>query len=77
MEKGLPRVSTSLLVASRSSEASEESDVDEGEARGVSAGEIVAEDATLLEAVEAGTRCTAAVCGNAVVDMMEEILMFL
>lgn len=55
-EKGLPRVSTNLLAASASSEASEESEVDDGEGRGVSAGEISTEDATLLEVVDVGPR---------------------
>lgn len=72
MEKEFPRVSTSLLEASKSSEAREESEVDDGEARGVSEGEILVEDATLLEAVEVGIRCRAALGGSAVVDMVRK-----
>lgn len=70
MEKGLPRVSTSLLGAGRSSEAREESEVDDGDARGVSAGEMLTEEATLLEVVELCIRCKAALGGSAVVDMV-------
>lgn len=71
-------MSTSLLGGSRSSEAKEESEVDEGEGRGVSAGDISAEDATLLEVVEVvevvevASGCIAAVNGNAVEDMCKE-----
>jgi hypothetical protein len=70
MEKALPRVSTSLLGGSKSSEAREESEVDDGEARGVSDGEILAEEATLLEVVEFGTLRRSALGGSAVVDMV-------
>ena len=65
-------MSTSLLEVSGSSEASEESDVDEGEALGVSDGEMLAEEATLLEVVEVGTRCRTALGGSAVVDMARD-----
>jgi hypothetical protein len=70
MEKGLPRVSTSLLEFSQSSEARDESEVEDGEARGVSDGEILTEEATLLAVVEVGIRCSAAFCSKAVVDMV-------
>lgn len=70
MEKGLPRVSTNLLGASASSEASEESEVDGEEGRGVSAGETSTEDATLLAVVEVAPRRTAAPSGSAVVDII-------
>ena len=63
-------MSTSLLEVPSSSEAREESDVDEGEALGVSDGEMLAEEATLLEVVEAGTRYRTALGGSAVVDMV-------
>lgn len=69
-EKGFPRVSTSLLEISGLSEAREEREVEEGEARGVSAGEILAEDAALLEVVEVGTRRRPSSEGKAVVDMV-------
>jgi len=70
MEKGLPRVSTSLLGASKSSDAREDSEVDDGEARGVCAGEMLAEEVTLLEVVEFGTLRKSALGGSAVVDMV-------
>lgn len=70
MEKELPSVSTSLPGASNSSEAREESEVDDGEARGVSAGEMLVEEATLLDVVEVGTRRKSALGGSAVVDMV-------
>lgn len=57
-------MSTSLLEVPTSSEAREESDVDEQEALGVSDGEMLAEEATLLEVVEAGTRCRVAMVGK-------------
>jgi hypothetical protein len=63
-------VSTSLLGASNSSEARDESEVDDGEGRGVSAGERLTEDAMLLDVVESDTRCRAALGGSAVVDMV-------
>ena len=63
-------MSTSLLGASRSSEPREESEVDEGETRGVSVGEILVEEATLLDVVEVGSRCQAILGGSAVVDMV-------
>jgi hypothetical protein len=45
--------STNSLVGSGPSEASDESEVDDGDGRGVSAGEMLAEEDTLLEVVEA------------------------
>jgi hypothetical protein len=72
MVKGLPSVSTSLLGGSKSSDAREEREVDDGEARGVSAGDMLAEEATLLEVVEVGTRCKAALGGRAVVDILKK-----
>lgn len=54
------------------SEAREESEVDDGDARGVSAGDMSAEDATLLEVVEVGFLLRAAPGDNAVVDMVRK-----
>lgn len=73
MEKGLPRVSTNLLGASASSEAREESELVDGEGRGVSAGEMLTEDATLLEAVDVGPRREAAPGASAVVGMIGRV----
>ena len=65
----LPNVSTSFGDTGRSSEASEESEVEDEEGRGLSAGEMFVEDVG-VESVVASRR-RAASCGRAVVDIVE------
>ena len=67
----LPNVSTSFGDTDRSLEASEESDVEDEEGRGLSAGEMLAEEVG-VESVVASRR-RAASCGRAVVDIAEEM----
>lgn len=61
-------MSTSLEGAIRSSEAREDKEVDDGEGRGLSAGEMLADELGVESAV--GRRRRAALCGRAVVDMV-------
>ena len=73
-ENGFPNVSTSLLLVFVSSEAMEDSDVDEGETLGVSAGEGLIDEATLLAVVaETGARERVAGGGSAVADIFGEV----
>jgi hypothetical protein len=71
----LPNVSTSFGDTDRSSEASEESEVEDEEGRGLSAGEISAEEVGVESVVESvvASRRRAASCGRAVVDIAEEM----
>jgi hypothetical protein len=70
-----PNVSTSFGDTDRSSEASEESEVEDEEGRGLSAGEISAEEVGVESVVESvvASRRRAASCGRAVVDIAEEM----
>jgi hypothetical protein len=65
----LPNVSMSFGGTDRSLEASEESEVEDEEGRGLSAGEMLVEDVG-VESVVASRR-RAASCGRAVVDIAE------
>jgi len=67
----LPSVSTSFGDTDGSSEASEESEVEDEEGRGLSAGEMLVEEVG-VESVVASRR-RAASCGKAVVDIVEEM----
>lgn len=65
-------MSTSLEDGGTSLEAREDSEVEEAEGRGLSAGEMVAEEVG-VESADA-TRRTAASCGRAVVDIAGEAI---
>ena len=67
----LPNVSTSFGDTDRSSGASEESEVEDEEGRGLSEGEMSAEEVGVESVVACRRRATS--CGRAVVDIAEEI----
>jgi hypothetical protein len=66
----LPKVSTSFGEEGKSSEAREDSEVEDEDGRGLSAGEMAAEEVG-VESVVASRR-RAASCGKAVVDIAEK-----
>lgn len=67
----MPKVSTSFGEEGKSSEAREDNEVDDEDGRGLSAGEMSAEEVG-VESVVASRR-RAAACGRAVVDIAEKI----
>jgi hypothetical protein len=67
----LPKVSTSFGDEGRSPEAREDSEVEDEEGRGLSAGEMSAEEVGVESAV--ASRRRSASCGKAVVDMVDEM----
>ena len=65
-------MSTSLVGGGASSEARDDSEVDEGEARGLSNGEMLAEEVGVEStASEVANRRRAVPCGRGVVDMVK------